>query len=570
MSFFKIIRRKKESHKSSEELRKEIEKQKKNHGSPVPQSAKERYNVSEITADGCPCYVLEPKKNFHGEFIFYIYESGLCFPIRKNQWNFILDLAERTGMGLVVPMYPLAPEKCCQDVFDMLIPAYRDFSINPSIEKLSILGEGAGAGLALSLAIQIWKEGYRKPDKIVLLAPALDTEFFDAKLEQEMRSFRGGKLFFSDGIKQFVNQYWVKDYAVRTEFTSPIYEDLTDLCDDILVISGTADMLNCYARSFYDKAIHNGLNVKYFEYKDMSHQFYLDPHYPEAIHARKVMTDVLGDRQDAILNRYMYEIKQRGEWTKKFPEIFKDDLAVKYLCNNRIPYEKYKKQGDYQKLLAAARMHGFDGAVKRFLQMYPNGTVVYLGCSLDTMFQRTDNGRVLWYNCDSPEKIAIRRTYVTDQDREKTINRSLNDANWLDDIRCDMGNGLLFVCLDVFGYLKQQEVQSFIDRLHRKFTGCQVLFDVSSYMAMLGLNRYNRNRELNYRKRRFYMNDVERGVANWNTGYQVIRDDSMLSGIEVENRWKSGVKLRFRYDHYKESYKLVQLRLGTEKYQVEM
>jgi hypothetical protein len=44
----------------------------------------------------------------------------------------------------------------------------------------------------------------------------------------------------------------------------------------------------------------------------------------------------------------------------------------------------------------------------------------------------------------------------------------------------------------------------------------------------------------------------------------------MLSGIEVENRWKSGVKLRFRYDHYKESYKLVQLRLGTEKYQVEM
>jgi hypothetical protein len=89
-------------------------------------------------------------------------------------------------------------------------------------------------------------------------------------------------------------------------------------------------------------------------------------------------------------------------------------------------------------------------------------------------------------------------------------------------------------------------------------------------MAMLGLNRYNRNRELNYRKRRFYMNDVERGVANWNTGYQVIRDDSMLSGIEVENRWKSGVKLRFRYDHYKESYKLVQLRLGTEKYQVEM
>lgn len=571
MGVLKAMNNRKKTRRTCEELREDIKNRKNGHGSAVPAWVRESYDVTDLTVEKCPCYIIKQKKNFSDRYIFFIYGSGLCFDMSKKQWNFILDMAERTKMGLVIPIYPLAPEKCCQDVFDMIIPAYRDFSISRGIDQISIMGEGAGAGIALSLAIQIWKEGYRKPDHIVLLSPSLDTEFFDTGLEQKMRDYRGsGDIFFSDGIKEFLNRYWVKDYAVRTEFTSPIYEDFTDLCDDILVISGTQDMLNCYARSFYDKAIRNGINVKYFEYKDMPHQFYLNKRYNEAIHARKVMTDVLRGRRDAVFNQYMYEIKQRGEWTKRFPEVFKDEIAVKYLCNNRITYEKYRKQNDYHKLLSAARLHGFDEAVKKFLREYPNGTVVYLGCSLDTMFERTDNGRVLWYNCDSPGKISVRRIYVADKEREKTVDKSLHDEDWMDEIKCDMGHGLMFVCMDFFSYFKSNEVKEFIDRLYQKFPGCQVLFDVSSYRSIVASNLYNRSKEMNFKKRRFYMNDVERGVAAWNTVYRVISENSILNEIEISPQWNGILKLKFKYDNYNKNYKLVHLRLGNEKYQTEV
>lgn len=553
--------------RSCDELRKKILKKKKKSGSFMPAWVQDSFNMSEFSADGYPCYILKPRTSFHGEYIFYIYGSGLCFEMSNRQWNFILKLAENIGMGVVIPFYPLAPEKSCQDVFQMILPAYRDFSVGNDINKITIMGEGAGAGISLSLAIQIWKEGYRKPDKMVFLSPSLDTEFFDTNLEEKMRRFQGeDDLIFSDAVKEFLNRYWVKDYAARTEFTSPIYEDVTDLCDDILIISGTADMVNCYARCFYDKCLKNGCSAKYFEYKDMPHQFYLDAKLKEAVHAEKVIEDVLTDKQDAILHEYMFEVKQRGEWTKQFPEVFKDDIAVKYLCNNRITYEKYKKESEYQNLLGAARQHGFDEAVKKFLLQYPNGTVVYLGCSLDTMFERTDNGRVLWYNCDSPGRISIRRTYISDKEREKTVDKSLNDDSWMDEIKCDMGQGLLFVCMDYFSYLKTQEVQNFVDKLYQKFPGAHLLFDVSGRRFVFALNRYNRHRSYDFKRRKFYMNDVVRDVATWNIGYKVIYETSVFSGIKAAENWSKVLRMKFLYHNLGKSYKLVHLRLGNEKY----
>jgi O-methyltransferase involved in polyketide biosynthesis len=45
----------------------------------------------------------------------------------------------------------------------------------------------------------------------------------------------------------------------------------------------------------------------------------------------------------------------------------------------------------------------FDEQVVKFLQAYPDGIVVNLGCGLDTRFTRLDNGTVQWFDLDLPE-----------------------------------------------------------------------------------------------------------------------------------------------------------------------
>ena len=54
----------------------------------------------------------------------------------------------------------------------------------------------------------------------------------------------------------------------------------------------------------------------------------------------------------------------------------------------------------------------FDEQVGRFLKSFPDGIVVNMGCGLDTRFPRVDNGKVLWFDLDLPEAIAIRRKFL--------------------------------------------------------------------------------------------------------------------------------------------------------------
>ena len=111
---------------------------------------------------------------------------------------------------------------------------------------------------------------------------------------------------------------------------------------------------------------------------------------------------------------------------------------------------------------------------------YPESTVVYVGCSLDTMFERVDNGRVMWYNLDSPGRIAVRNMYTTDScEREKIIDRSVNDLTWLDEIDCEIDKGLLFIFRDILSYYKEDEVRDLMKMLYERYQGCNVLFEAT-------------------------------------------------------------------------------------------
>ncbi|HCA21271.1 MAG TPA: hypothetical protein DEO87_02705 [Lachnospiraceae bacterium] len=525
-------------------------------------------SVKRETIGDTLCFFLMPE-NFNGIYIYYIYDSDYSLPIVREEYEFAATLGLETGMCVCIPMYPLAPEKGCKDVFDSLTAVYDNLIHKKNIPNIIMTGNGVGAGIAMSLTMQAWTIGLRTPDKLVLLSPELDAEFFDKRLEHKLLTeYYNDGVYFSLGLKEFINKYWVGEYAARTEFTSPIYEDIRDLCSHLIIISGTDDIYNCYARELADKAEKAGLYVSFFEFPRMHHKFFHDRNLDEALHARKVVEDLMTDDSSRIINQYMYEVKERGEFSNKYPLIFKDNEATKYLVHNRISYEKYKKHSDYINILKAATYKSFDDEVRRFILEYPNGTVVYLGCSLDTMFKRMDNGRVNWYNLDTPGKISIRRLYTRDGEREHTIVKSIDDMSWIDDIKCDIGFGLLFVCRDFFQYKNSKEVSRFVEKLYRRFQGAQIVFNAPTYGAMVSSNRYSRNNDVEYKKYRLFIKDPVRDISMWNVAYEVISATSIFNNIQPSKKWKTSTRLKFRYNAIKESNRIIRLRMGAERYQI--
>ena len=515
------------------------------------------------------CLTVIPENDFNGKYILYFYDSKYALPVSKDEYEFIGYLAKETGMAVFVPFYPLAPENSCKDVFEDVNLIYDHLLHKKNITDLIVAGSGTGAGIALSMTLISWKEGRKPPEKLLLMSPVIDTEFFDKRLEDKLLTsyFRDG-IYFSSSLKEFINRYWVKEYAGQIEYTSPVYEDMRGLCDHLIIISGTDDIYNCYSRELADKAVNAGLHCSYFEFPRMHHRFFHDMNLDESNHARLIIADLITGSRNRIIDQYMYEIKERGEWSKKYPEIFKDDEATKFLVNNHISYSKYKKNGDFINLTRAATCKCFDDEVRRFILQYPMSTVVYLGCSLDTMFKRLDNGKVNWYNLDTPGKVSIRQLYTSDMEREHTIDKSIDDMSWLDDIKCDPGFGLLFVCRDFFQYKTFNEVGKFIDKIYKRFQGAQIVFNAPSYGGMLKKNLYNRKNEVDYKKYRLYLNDPVRNISLWNVSYSVIYEGFVFDNVINLRNWSGTTKLRIFYNTHINGDRIIRLRLGTERYRI--
>ena len=119
-----------------------------------------------------------------------------------------------------------------------------------------------------------------------------------------------------------------------------------------------------------------------------------------------------------------------------------------------------------------------DAVIKNFLDRYPNGTIVNIGCGLDTTFDRIDNGTLLWYDLDLSDVIELRKKFIKENERRKFIPVSFLEEGWLREISVD--KNVLFIAAGVFYYFEEAEIKDFFIRLADNFPGGEIFFDVSS------------------------------------------------------------------------------------------
>jgi len=537
----------------------------KNHGkTALPEGVKNRADVDAYTIEGGICYNIRRRKTEPERVVFYLYDSEFCFPMSSGEWSYALRIMEMLNAELFVPMYPLAPEAGCEEVFRHLIPVYKN-RCGKCQEEIILMGSGAGGLLALSLAQLIWAEGLPRPNQLVLLTPVLDTEFFDVKERERMeeRLKKKNQLAAFQTSMDYLNRYWVKDMAGKVEYTSPIYGDFTDFTEKVTLISGTEDINNGSARLLCDKIQNTGIPVRFFEYTGKDRGFYLNRKDKTSRLLDKTLQDVLLGTKTEIINQYLAEVKRHVQWSKENPELFQDETALRYSSKHPIDIPGYKKDSRFVSITSAARMYAFDEEVKLFLREYPNGTVVYAGCRMDAMFERVDNGRCLWYNLESPGRMTIRTMYLDRREREKNLYRAVDDIRWMDEIECERDQGILFVFRNVFSYLRTEEVGRFMETLYRKFQGCNVLFDC---VARKSMGETRRKSHTEYRRTKFAMRTPELGVNDWNPAYSLIRVRQVLDPVKIKKEWPWPLRLRVRMSQRSGGRNVVLIRLGFEKY----
>lgn len=196
---------------------------------------------------------------------------------------------------------------------------------------------------------------------------------------------------------------------------------------------------------------------------------------------QKLLNTKIGDvAATSLLTLYCHALENQSK-----DPILDDPLAVEITdkltpelseSDNKL-YQSLAKGKVEKKLVVhvAMRAKRYDDYARNFLERSHNGIVVNIGCGLDTRFHRIDNGKVIFYDLDLPEVIAVKRKLLPETDRYRFIPSSVFNYEWMELIRELNADSVLFLAEGVFMYLEEEEVKSLVLKLQSTFPGCELI-----------------------------------------------------------------------------------------------
>ncbi|MEM6732540.1 MAG: class I SAM-dependent methyltransferase, partial [Myxococcota bacterium] len=204
---------------------------------------------------------------------------------------------------------------------------------------------------------------------------------------------------------------------------------------------------------------------------------------------RQKIPVVLGAVQETLL----IPLLGRAVETEKGRGLINDPKAVEIV--ETLDYDFDKWRGTQSMTGATLRTRMYDEEIARFLEENPAGTVVEIGCGLNTRFERLDNGRAQWFELDLPDSMQLRRQFFEDTERRKMIEGSVTDSDWHDRIEAT-GGPYLFVSEAVIIYLESEQVERALRSIAARFPGARLLMDTTSTQMVQGQAKHDVMRTL--------------------------------------------------------------------------
>jgi O-methyltransferase involved in polyketide biosynthesis len=169
----------------------------------------------------------------------------------------------------------------------------------------------------------------------------------------------------------------------------------------------------------------------------------------------------------------------RAEESRKAHPRLVDETAVRVVDSISYDFASLARNiSHFSQANWVARCLHADRTIRQFLEFNPAATIVNLGCGLDTTFERVDNSRLTWYEMDLPEVIELRRRFIGESGRRRSIAGSLLDDAWMEQLNA--AGAVFFLAMGVLYFFGVSQVQSTLCRLADFFPGSEILFDACS------------------------------------------------------------------------------------------
>jgi O-methyltransferase involved in polyketide biosynthesis len=251
----------------------------------------------------------------------------------------------------------------------------------------------------------------------------------------------------------------------------------------------------------------------------------------------------------------------RAKYSQLYPEILDDKKSSEII--KKIDYDFTKTEeylGEWRGIGLLVRAKNFDDAVRKYIKIFPEATVVNLGAGLDTTFHRVDNGIIKWYDLDLPDAIEFRRKYIPESSRCKYISKSALDYSWFEDIDFNPDLGIFIIAGGFIYYFQETEISALFNALAEKFPGGEIIFDCISNLAIKVAHRRAKKVGAETPFWHIGISDPIKTLAKWSDKLKVIENFTMYSRIALNPNWhKKTIKMVKMAERFKTA-RIVQAR----------
>ena len=215
--------------------------------------------------------------------IIYIPGGAFSNEMTTFHWLFLRKLIKKTDAKLIIPLYRLIPFGTYLDAFNLIIPLYKE--LLKENKKIIMMGDSAGGGLALSLAIYFKENNIKLPNELILLSPWVDISMKTKEIDDYIKV---DPLLDKDGLKVAGNLWKAKLDECNWQ-VSPIYGNLDDI-NNVTTFVGTNELFYPDIVKLYKKL--DTLNNELIIGKEMNHVYPLMP-IPEAKETFEKIVDII-------------------------------------------------------------------------------------------------------------------------------------------------------------------------------------------------------------------------------------------------------------------------------------
>lgn len=204
----------------------------------VPAPPKEA-KIVRGTLGGVPVLHVAMPQSRPDRHILFLHGGGYVAGSPDVYMHLLWRIAAAAEAQIVAARYRLAPEHPFPAALDDAIAAWRGLlETGAEPGRSAVMGDSAGGGLALALALRARDEGVCLPAAIVVMSPWTDLAITGASIR---RNARADPMLDADAVPRIASCY-LAGADPRHPYASPLYGDLSGL-PPVLVQVGSDEIL---------------------------------------------------------------------------------------------------------------------------------------------------------------------------------------------------------------------------------------------------------------------------------------------------------------------------------------